>query len=818
MKTKLLLVAMLLPAILWAQVSPVSSVRLKGTVADSITKKTIPFVTVSLFKMPGAIVYKRMASGTDGAFEFLIKDTGTYLLSVHLIGYAEYKQSLLIAKTEPVIDLGKIVLAEAAHTLKEVSIIADKPLIKVEADKISYSTESDPESQTSNVLDMMRKVPLLTVDGEDNIQLKGASNFKIFINGKPSTMLSNNPKDVLKNMPANTIKDIEVITSPGAKYDAEGIGGIINIITIKKKVKGYNGSVNIGADTRGSLNSSLYLAASLGKFAFSTNMSAYWYQSPQATLNTYRENLKSENFRYTNFNGVSNNKGISPWGNGEASYEIDSLNLISLSFNLWYGKPQSTSERKVTVFDSNNQMVQAYNILGLSHNEYGSPEGSIDYQKLFKRNKNQILTFSYKFNKNPNNSMGETEYEPELNYFKMMRKSSTNASTIEQTGQIDYVHPFSKNHQLESGAKYIHRANQSFSEYFLWDYNTNIYVSEMESNDFNYTQQIGALYTSYNFKHNKIGFKAGVRVEQSETKGSISAQDTSFTNKSLEFVPNVNFSYQLSPFQNIRFSYTMRIQRPSIWFLNPYINKFDNYTISYGNPALNPERYHNIDLNYGRFGKKSNLNISAFYSFTNNSIESFSWMVDTVSYSSYYNIGKIWSAGLSVYGMLRFTPKFSININGSARYSDIESSLDNQLSNSGWGGSFHSSIQYSFLKTFRLSAFAGIFYRGVTLQGKSSPYHFNGLSLNKSFLKDKLTVSLSLRNPLWKDMKFINETTDPNFYIKSEYVNPARSVGINIRYRFGQMQTEVKKSKRSIRNDDIKAGESGGGEAESGTK
>jgi hypothetical protein len=191
--TTLLLIFVFVPFFVFSQANLKPNFKIKGSIIDSASAKGIPFVTISVYKEPGKIVYKRLATEEGGKFEGAIKDTGEFSLTANLIGYAPFSNSFKVSGSDKLLDLGEILLSEAVQTLNEVSIIADKPLIKVDADKISYSAESDPESKTTNVLDMLRKVPLVTVDGDDNIQLKGASNFKIFINGKPSTMLSNNP-------------------------------------------------------------------------------------------------------------------------------------------------------------------------------------------------------------------------------------------------------------------------------------------------------------------------------------------------------------------------------------------------------------------------------------------------------------------------------------------------------------------------------------------------------------------------------------------------------------------------------------------------
>ncbi len=176
---------------------------------------------------------------------------------------------------------------EEGVELKEVTITAQKPLVKIDPDKIVYSMESDPEAQANNALEMLRKVPLITVDAEENITVNGQSNFKVLVNGKSSSMMSTNFKEVLKSLPANTIKDIEVITNPSSKYDAEGVGGIINIITTKKTINGYNGSVSSGVDARGSLNWSAYLATKIKKFSFSSRYYGSQFIQPESSTSSW---------------------------------------------------------------------------------------------------------------------------------------------------------------------------------------------------------------------------------------------------------------------------------------------------------------------------------------------------------------------------------------------------------------------------------------------------------------------------------------------------------------------------------------------------
>ena len=220
-----------------------SAGSLKGTVIDSVTRKPADYMTVALKK--DNVVIKTSVTEANGAFIFSKLNPGKYTITALAIGYLAKHVPVEITTKNSAADLGNIIMVPQENNLKEVAITGDRPIIKQEADRISYDIQADPESKLLTALDMMRKVPLLSLDGDDNIKLKGSSNYKILINGKPSGMVARNPSDILRSMPASSIQKIEVITTPPAKYDSEGLAGIINIITNKKIDNGFKGSLNL---------------------------------------------------------------------------------------------------------------------------------------------------------------------------------------------------------------------------------------------------------------------------------------------------------------------------------------------------------------------------------------------------------------------------------------------------------------------------------------------------------------------------------------------------------------------------------------------
>src|ERR1035437_8168389 len=302
--------------------------QITGQAIETVSGKSIPYATVTL-QNDSAKTIKKISTDVSGKFSVLVSEKRKYSLIFSAIGYAESHQKVDI--TELKTDLGAIKMNEGV-ALEEVAVIAQRPLVKVDVDKISYSIESDPDSKTSTGLEILRKVPLITVDGDENVTLNGQSNYKVLVNGKSSSMMSKNFKEVIKSMPANTIKDIEVITNPSSKYDAEGVGGILNIITNKKTIDGYNGSVSSGVNNRGSINGSVFLTTKIKKLSTSIRYYGSQFKQPKAESNTTSEYFDNEQYHYSNSAGNSSYKGLSSGFSGEASYDIDSLDLISLSF------------------------------------------------------------------------------------------------------------------------------------------------------------------------------------------------------------------------------------------------------------------------------------------------------------------------------------------------------------------------------------------------------------------------------------------------------------------------------------------------------
>ncbi|PTR00867.1 outer membrane receptor for ferrienterochelin and colicin [Mucilaginibacter yixingensis] len=781
---------------------------IKGTVIDSASGKSLSFVTAALTDATTKAPVKSTLTKESGLFELKNLPMKAYHLSLVYTGYKTHPIS--IKGDKEVEDVGKIVLAPSNNQLKEVAVTASKPLATQEIDRLSYDIQADPESKVLNVLEMMRKVPMLSLDADDNIKLKGSGNYKIFINGKPSSMLAHNPKDVLRAMPATSIQKIEVITTPPAKYDSEGLDGIINIITNKNVDNGYNASLNFRQNFPiGGPGGGGSFTGKKGKFGISTYMGGNIYNTPEVAGSSSRITSGSNPSVLTQ-NSINSYKNKGVYGNAELSFEADSLNLFTVEFGLYTGN--------YTGLNSNRSFTQVapanigYTFNNTNLDKYNSYDLGLNYQLGFKGNKNRLLTFSYRsingIDKGSNNQLlGDT-----INYHASSFLQINNANSHEHTLQVDYVHPLKKIN-IEGGMKAILRNNNSNFEYDVQDAKTNTYnIDTARSNVYDNNQYVLGAYNTYQYTLKSWAFKAGARAEETIVKADFITNATNVNRNYFNVVPSVSINRKFKNNSSLNLGYTQRIQRPDIWQLNPFVDLSNPAFQFHGNPDLKAVVSNNFQLNYSWF-KKATINVGLSYNFASNTIEAVS-VYDTVSRvttTSYANIGKNRSIGTNFSVNYPITKKLTFNLNGNLKYLFIQGMVNGVLAkNDGLQGNVYSYLSYKFADGTRVNANVGYASSYISLQGQSSSFVNSGLSISRDLIKNKLILGGVVNNPFAKFRTYRNETTGPLFVQTSERQSYLRSFSFNLSYRFGKLQKEIKKNQRSINNDDTSGGKGGG--------
>ena len=727
-------------------------------------------------------------------------------------------------------------ITDASNELGQVEVVAQKPLVKADIDKIEYNVQDDPDSKSNSVLEMLRKVPLVTVDGEDNIKVNGSSSFKVYVNGKPNNMMSNNPTEVLKSMPANSIKHIEVITNPGPKYDAEGVGGILNIVTVGSGLEGYTATFSGNVSNMGA-GGGLFGTVKSGKLTVSARYNYNYNDRPRSYSGGNRRTVGdvTEGSSDLDYDGSSKGHGNFQSGSMEASYEIDTLRLVSMSFGLWGGGNNSTSINNTlaTAPGTSNELYR-YVSDGRSKSSWYSIDGGVDYQRMF-HVKDRMFTLSYKINTSPqtsdsystyNDMHAATDWEDFLKRLYDLNNDGSQ-NTTEHTFQADYTTPIGKIHTLEAGAKYILRDNSSEDDRYERQIGTtgDYVLDEEHSSHYKHQNDILAAYMGYGLRVKKISGRLGVRYEHTkqEVKYLLGRGDD-FNKNFDDVVPSASIGYKLTDMSNLRFGYNMRIYRPGIWYLNPYLNDSNPTNISQGNSHLDSEKSHSFNLSYSNFTQKFNINLSARYSFTNNSIEQVTEQVkDTeieglqnptgkeVLYSTYQNIGKSRNASLSGYVNWNATSNTRIYANLYGNYTYMEGA--NGLKNDGWNLFAYGGAQQSLPHDWRISLNIYGQTPWIMLQGKGSSFFDYGLSVNKSFLNKRLTLSAFASNFFKKYTSPTSSIEGVGFTQDSWNRYTRQRFGVSVSYRIGELKASVKKAARTISNDDVKSsgGEGGGG-------
>lgn len=805
------LVAILFSALVFGQDQ--KNLTIKGTVTDSVTNQALGYVTVALQDAKTQAQVKATLAADNGTFEIKAPSGKKYQVVFAFMGY----KNKVVTITDSLADtnLGTIVLSPANKQLNAVEVTAVKPLMTREVDRISYNVLADPESKALSALDMMRKVPLLSVDANDNIKLKGQGNYKILVNGRESALVAKNPSDVLKSMPATNIEKIEVITTPPAKYDAEGLAGIINIITKKNADQGYNLGINGRMNTIWGPGINLNGTFKQGKFG----MSAYAGVGKNGNDKRHTESGNTQNFNDQSMleqTGINAFGGNYHYGNAELSYEIDSLNLLTASVEMFGNDFNQVSSQLSTFTTNTGNIGQHYNLANTGNGSYLGLDVGVNYQLGFKNQKDRLFTLSYKYDYSPNKQFNDNIFSDRVNYTLAKYpdfQQYNNAGNKEHTIQLDYAHPLKKI-TIEAGAKAILRNN--FSDYHMdsRDSATNNYhTNAAQTNNFNYQQNVYSLYNSYQLKLEKWTAKAGLRVEHTTIEANFLSTGTPVSQDYNNLIPSVSIQRNLKS-SSINLGFTQRIQRPGIYQLNPFIDRSNPLFISTGNPGLRPELNNSFELNYSNFAK-SPVNVGLSYAFSNNSIQNVSGRMsgDTVTITTFQNLGSNNTLGLNFNTTLNLGKKLSFNINAELSHVWLKGDYNGQLyKNDGYMGNVFANAGYKFAEGYRLGVDAGYFSGNLVLQGQSSKFIYSSYVLSKEFFKKSATISLVANNPYSKFQTYRSTTTTAAYYQSSYNQNYYRTFALRFNYKFGKLKSDIKKNQHGINNDDTK----GGGKSSSG--
>jgi hypothetical protein len=759
---------------------------IKGIIIDSAHQGVLGNVTITAQETGGQKFIKYAISNENGFFKIKGLPLKQYHLIISCIGY-KTKIVNCPSFTSAIMDFSKIALVASPIQLKEVRVVIKQQLIEQDFDKLIYNVDQDPEKEILSLLDIFRKTPLLSIDADDNLQMNGSSNYQILINGRKSSLFADGSSDIFKSMRASAVRTIEVITNPSSRYDAEGIGGIINITTHKKNITGYNGSVNISGEYPFAHNISSYGTIKTGKVGLSIQVATNSQKSPVNTYNFFREDkYRKSELRQT---GESKYNNSFQYVNGDISYDLSALDVITIDYNINESNGAGNFNQQVALLDTGNKPATTYRLNTSTTIGWGFDIG-LNYQKSFKKSNKQLLTVFYKLSNSTNTSKADYTLVTFINYSKKESNTDYNDDTREQSFQIDYVQPL-KRQIMELGIKSIFRSNGSDYSYRNQDMVSSVFIRDTSlSNNFNYRQNIHAFYTTFNWKKGNWALRTGVRIEKTTDDANFKSSGTIVSRNYVNFIPNIILSRKLKNANTLRLSYMQRLERPGLYHLNPYIDLTDPRNITYGNPKIRPAVGHTFNFSYTALIRQSFLTFNLLHTFTNNSIQQYTVLVDSVGRTTFGNIGRHQSSSISITGNTKLFNIITTSINTSIRHIKYSNIINNKQQNrKGLTFNLLGSVNYRLKSNWRVNSDFSYNSPMVSNQGKTAGFIKNSISVNKQLLKDKKAImSMSVNNPFQSKRHVFTEANDPAFYQVQESWVITRRYIMSFTYRFGKVQ------------------------------
>ncbi len=794
----------------------VSDGKISGVVIDSGSGNPVEYATVALIKKGSDQPVNGAVCDDKGKFTIKNIPPGNYTVVVSFIGYESKSVDVNIPEKNNDINLGTISIGVTAEILKEITVEGQKALIEEKVDRTIYNAENDATAKGGDASDVLRRVPMLTVDLDGNVSLRGNQNIQVLINNKPSTIVASSIADALKQIPADEIKTVEVITSPSAKYDAEGSAGIINIITKKNKIEGFTLGVDAGIGLRGS-NLGLNGNFRRGKMGFSLGG---WGRAGYNTTGSFENRTTTfdidEITSERTISGINTQRAETDnrnmFGNYTLGwdYDINDKNFITSSVRFGIRRFNRFQDNYLLQgFDPEGMLISSTLSESENRNRSNSVDATLTYTHLYEK-KGKELSFQGQFGRNNNYTFFENTVISSTLPTPFSPSNENDSYNQEVTVQADYVAPIGDKQIFEIGGKNIMRKVYS-----------DVTGGNTGRNNLNYDQNVMAGYLTYTVNFNSgYSLKAGSRYEHTTISAYTESleegrQDVDIPSYGV-LVPSVNISKRFKNGKTVKASYNRRIQRPSIRFLNPnktYRGDGLNYTV--GNPALDPEYTDNFELGYSTFIKGTSLNFTAFARTSNDAIQSLQEKdeenPDAIAIrTTYYNIGSEDAYGTSVFASVNIG-KLMLNGGGDLYYAVLDNNVPDpnfRASNEGWVVSGRLFGSYNLNKGWAMQFFGFGRGRQVQLQGYQGNFRMYSLGLRKEFNEKRGSIGFGLENFLQKSIKIKSETDTRQ--VSQFNVNTMNNLSfrVNISYRIGKMTVDQSSRRRGsrINNDDLKDG------------
>jgi hypothetical protein len=769
-----------------------------GSILDS-TGKGLGGASISFFKKvePQKAVANAITSDA-GRFSVVLKDTGDYVVEVSITGYASRQASVHVGGGAAQ-DMGSLVMGRPEGNLKNVTVTSTRKVIEHSDDKITYNVENDPSSKGLSTLDLLRKVPFLSIDGNEQVRLNGQSNFRVLLNGRETAMFAQNVSEALQAFPAATIVKVEVITNPSARYDAEGLGGLINIIT-RKKIQGYNGSLSTWSTTINQHVTSANLNAKFNSIGISVNYGTRSNINIPGFTNIITIPEDGAFYSHRELDGRRRTTYFNHYGNGELSWSIDTLNTLSFYGNVSGGFSRQTFNLDTRTDLSSGPIVTSH-FDQFNRRQFPTNTIGADFIKKYPGNTDKEFSLRMNAELGQNDSYLEsTEYTSAYTRYIINNSDAVNR---QYTLQADYILPLPKGLKLEAGARAtLRRASSDFESQLKYGETESYKVNPSNTDNFRFYQDIYSAYGSYSFKTGKYSLRTGLRVEHTTVNGDFKSSRGFSQNTYTNILPNLQISRRIKDLSLV-LSYTQRLQRPSIAYLNPFIESNDSLNLSYGNPALDAQSIHTVSLQSRLQKGKTFMGLTFSGSYSNNMIVTLISFDNAsgVRSSTYQNAGR--DLLLSVNGSVNapLGEKWTGNANVNFMYRVLKNMKMPGMWNNGIAG--NTSLGATFTPNTRLSItnYIGFEQAIIDLQSKPNTIPFCGSGVNFQLVPNKLRLGLMAQNYFAKYYNYKTVVTTEDFESVQSNRSLMGKMVFTALWNFGKLKEQVSK-KKGVTNDD----------------
>ncbi len=730
---------------------------LKGFVFDENTTQPLEYATISLVNKENKQVVDGTITDKTGFFKIKNVDFGIYKIEITFIGYnTESFDNIVVDRANREVDLGQVILQPAVEEIGEAVVTADRPTMTYKIDKKVINVSQQHTSASGTAVEILETIPSVTVDIEGNVSLRGSESFTVLIDSKPTVL---DPSDALSQIPASAIENIEVITNPSAKYDPDGTSGIINIITKKNKLQGFNGIVNVNAGMYDRYGADFLLnwrKERINLF-FGTDINN---RNMEGTIETENRTTSNDTTSYIISNGDFKRGRESYSFRGGFDWTLNPRNSINFEARAGYRdskRDYSTDYQEYTspVTTMNNYISEESSTRGGWFYNY-----NLSYTHKFLKKGHQLYTLlNYRTSESDEESINELVDLSDL--LISGQKSYESGPGRDYRVQMDYTLPLRVNDKFEAG--YILRIDDSDELSELEEYNpvTQVYeYMDNYRNDVDHYSEIHAVYSTYSGEIGSFGYQGGLRGEYTYRDISIAETGQTSLIDRFDIFPTVHVSYNTPKENQFMASYSRRIQRPRGWYLEPFITWSDAYNVRQGNPDLLPEYIDSYELSsILKFGKNT-FSVDAYYRITNNKIERIRSTFeerDNVFLSTYENVGKDYSLGVELMLGLEITKWWHLDlmgniydyrVEGEYKYqSDGETRVANFSESSfNWNSRLNNTIRLG--KSTRLQLNGMYNSPTVSAQGEREGFFMTNLALRQSFLKNKIAATLQVRDVL----------------------------------------------------------------------